>query len=106
MTKGKRRSRRDEVVVTLRDEETVRRFADARALLKQYLVHTREILNGKDFLFLGPKTELHEALRFLVEVEHRGKRFLHIDFAQVDEYFLLRVIGSGVDQQALSRYFG
>jgi hypothetical protein len=105
MTRGRRRSRRDEVVVTPRDEETVRRLTEVRALLKRYLVHTREILNGKDFLFLGPKDVLHEALRFLVEVEHRGNRFIHVDFAQVDEYFLLRVIGSGVDQQALSGYF-
>ncbi|HCV43466.1 MAG TPA: hypothetical protein DGH68_08265 [Bacteroidetes bacterium] len=105
MTKDRRRSHKDEVVATLHDKETIKRYIEAQALLQRYLVHTREILHGKDFLFLGPEEELHEALRLLVEVEHRSNRFIHVDFAQVDEYFLLRVIGSGVDQQVISGYF-
>ena len=105
MTKGTRRSHKDEVVATLHDEETIKRFIDAQALLKRHLVHTREIPNGKDFLFLGPRDQLHEALRLLVEVGHRSNRFIHVDFAQVDEYFLLRVIDSGADQQFISGYF-
>ena len=105
MSKAKRRSHQEEILASLGDQERIRKFADAQLLLKRYLVHTREILNGKDFLFLGPKDEVHEALKMLVELEHINNRFIHVDFAEVDEYFLMRVVGSGPDQQAISAYF-
>ena len=106
MNESASHSPKDERVGTLRDTPTTRQFIDARDLLKRYLVHTREILNGKDYLFLGPKTELHNALKLIVDVEHGNSRFLHVDFAQVDEYFLLRVVGSEANQQLISEYFG
>lgn len=105
MSKRKRRSHQEEIAASLGDPESIRQFADAQLLLKRYLVHTREILNGKDFLFLGPKDEIHEALKLLVDLAHINNRFIHVDFAQVDEYFLMRVLGSETDQQVISAYF-
>ncbi|MEK9136234.1 MAG: hypothetical protein AAB393_03860 [Bacteroidota bacterium] len=86
------RSHKDEIVATLRDAESIKRFTDVQSLLKNHLVHTREILNGKDFLFAGPSGSLHDALRY-------------VDFAQVDEFFLLRVVGSEADQEMIAGYF-
>ena len=105
MNEGSHRSHKEEVVASLRDKQAIQQFLDAQALLKHHLVHTRQILNGKDFLFLGPGTELHDALRLMVKVEHEYSRFIHIDFVRVDEYFLLRVVGSEEDQQVVSGYF-
>jgi hypothetical protein len=105
MSPGAGRSHKDEIVATLRDAESIKRFTDVQSLLKSHLVHTREILNGKDFLFAGPSGLLHDALRYLIEVEHQSNRFLHVDFAQVDEFFLLRVVGSEADQEMITGYF-
>ena len=76
-----------------------------RSLLKKYLVHTREVPNGKDFLFLGPREVLHDALQGLVDLERKGKRFDHVDFAEVDAYFLLRIAGTESVQHIISKYF-
>ena len=105
MNEGRHRSHKDDVVASLRDTVTIQQFLAAQALLKRHLVHTRQILNGRDFLFLGPTGELREALKLIVNVEHEYSRFIHIDFVQVDEYFLLRVVGSEADQQLVSGYF-
>lgn len=105
MSPGKRRSHRGEIVATLRYEKQIAQFTNAQALLKEHLVHTREIPNGKDFMFLGPQEELHDALRLIVEIEHKSSRFFHIDFAQVDQYFLLRLIGLEKDQPIIVGYF-
>jgi hypothetical protein len=80
-------------------------FVIARQLLQGRLVHKRDILNGRDFLFSGPADEIHEALKCLVEVEHRNKRFLQFDYAQVDEFFLLRVAGTEEHRQLIHSYF-
>jgi hypothetical protein len=105
MSEGRHRSHKDEVVASLRDKRVIQQFLDAQALLKRHLVHTRQILNGKDFLFLGPKNELHDALKLIVNVVHEYSRFIRIDFVQVDEYFLLRIVGFEADQQLVSGYF-
>ena len=105
MSEGRHRSHKDEVVASLRDKQVIQQFLDAQALLKRHLVHTRQILNGKDFLFLGPRDELHDALKLIINIEHEYSRFIHIDFVQVDEYFLFRIVGSEADQQLVSRYF-
>ena len=105
MSEGRHLSHKDEVVASLRDKQVIQQFLDAQALLKRHLVHTRQILNGKDFLFLGPRDELHDSLKLIVTVEHEYSRFIHIDFVQVDEYFLFRIVGSEADQQLISRYF-
>jgi hypothetical protein len=105
MNEGKRRSHKDEVVASLRDKQIIQHFIDAQAFLRRHLIHTRQILNGKDFLFLGSRDELHDALKLIVNVEHEYNRFIHVDFAQVGEYFLLRVVGSEADQLLVSGYF-
>ncbi len=105
MSPDKRRSHKDDFVATLRDGKLAVQFTNAQALLKRHLVHTRDIPNGKDFLFLGPETELHDALKLITEIEHNSSRSLHIDFAQVDQYFLLRVVGLKKDQRIIVTYF-
>jgi len=80
-------------------------FEAAKRLLKQHLIHKREIPNGRDFLFSGPKTELHDALKSLVEIEHKRNRLLHLDYVQVDEYFLLRIMGSEEYGEIIQEYF-
>ena len=79
---------------------------EARKLLGHHLVHTREVANGRDFLFSGPKEKLHEALRRLVEFEHRRETGLKLDFAEIEEYFLLRITGAPLLQGQISGYFG
>jgi hypothetical protein len=101
----RRRSLNGEAVGTPRDKETMQTFAGARRLLKKHLVHTREVPNGRDFLFLGPNVELHDALRLVIDVEQKNRRFIHFDFARVDEYFLLRVLGTEADQVHITGYF-
>jgi hypothetical protein len=85
--------------------EAAERFTAIRHVLRQYLVHKRSIPNGKDFLFQGPQDELHGSLRMLVEIERTHARFLQFDYAQVEEYFLLRVVGSEAHQHAIAVYF-
>ena len=80
-------------------------FEAARRLLKRHLIHKREIPNGRDFLFSGPETELHGALKTLVEVEHKQNRLLRLDHVLVDEYFLLRIIGTEQNEETIRRYF-
>jgi len=105
MTAGKHRSHKDDVVAALQNKETVAQFTAALVLLKCHLVHTREIPNGKDFLFLGPQEELHNALKLVVEVEHASGKLLHLNYVEVDQYFLLRVSGQEGEQQIIAAYF-
>jgi hypothetical protein len=102
---SKRSTHTNNVVASLRDQREIERFTAARQTLKQYLVHTRDILNGKDFLFSGPADELHEALKNLVEIEHRCSRFLQFDYAQIEEYFLLRIGGLPEHSHIIEAYF-
>lgn len=103
--KSKKRSSRMEgrgdVLVDPRDRE---RITGIRSLLRRHRVHTRDIVNGKDFLFSGPSEELHIALRDLLEIEHRSSQSLHFDFAQIDQYFLLRITGFKDQQDTISEY--
>ena len=102
---SKHRSHKDGALAALQNKETVAQFTAAQALLKRHLVHTREIPNGKDFLFLGPQEELHNALKLVVEVEHASGRPLHFNYVEVDQYFLLRVSGPEAEQQIIAAYF-
>ena len=90
---------------TIHDKDIVARFAATRLLLRGHLVHKRDIPNGRDFLFRGPNDELHTSLRELVDIERSHARFLQFDYVQVDEYFLLRVVGSEEYQHAIATYF-
>ena len=80
-------------------------FEAVKGLLKQHLIHKREIPNGRDFLFSGPATELHDALKSLVEINHKRNQLLHLDYVQVDEFFLLRIMGSGEYAEIIQGYF-
>jgi hypothetical protein len=104
--KPKRRSLRGEDAGgTLTDPRERERLGVIKSLLRRHRVHTRDIVNGKDFLFSGPSEELHRALRDLLEVEHRAGKSLLFDFAQVDQYFLLRITGPKEHQEVISEYF-
>ncbi len=105
MKERSRRGRKGGTVDTPIGRDESGPFAEARNLLKGHLVHTREIPNGKDFLFLGSRETLHGALTQIVDFEHKSKRFVHVDFAEVDGYYLLRVVGLEEDQQRISTYF-
>ena len=105
-----RRSKTGSTTTSLTDKAAVAvltgaRLNLARDLLKRNLVHVREIPNGRDFLFLGPELETHDALKAIVDAEKVTTRFLHIDYVQVDQYFLLRIVGSDSEQYAISTYF-
>ena len=105
MSADKRRSHVDNVVAALQNKDTIAQFTAAQVLLKRHLIHTREIPNGRDFLFDGPKEELHAALKLIVEVENASGKLLHMNYVEVDQYFLLRVAGSEADQQIIAAYF-
>jgi hypothetical protein len=90
------------VLDDVRDGE---RFTTARSLLQRHRVHTRDILNGKDFLFAGPVEVVLPALKELVDIEHRQRRFLQFDYAQIEDYFLLRIVGSSKHQGVIATYF-
>ncbi len=104
MTHSRRRHAED-VLSGLKNRSEVESFTAARIVLLQYLIHTREIPNGCDFLFSGPANEIHGALRTLVDVERMHGSFLSLDYARVDEYFLLRVTGSGQYGEMIRGYF-
>ena len=93
------------ILSAIADPKETERFMAARRVLQEHLVHTREILNGKDFLFAGPSDVLLRALRDLVAIEHRAGRSLQFDFARVDEYFLLRVVGAASYKEVIESYF-
>ena len=105
MMGGLKRSHADEIAFSLGDRTAVERFHNARRLLQQHLVVKREIPNGKDFLFTGPREQLQQALKDLVEIEHRASRFLLFDYAPVEDYFLLRVIAGSEHQETIDTYF-
>ena len=100
-----RRRHSDEVVATIRDQDEVGQFTSARQLLRQHLLCVREIPNGRDFLFSGSLEQIQEALRRLVQIEHKYSRFLQFDHAQVEEYFLLRIVGLPDHEEVIQTYF-
>ena len=105
MKSRKRSSQIQDVSSAPLDPKDLERFTAARTLLQEHRIHTREILNGKDFLFSGPVETLHASLKELLEIEHRTNRFLQFDYAQIDEYFLLRIVGSERYQDTITTYF-
>jgi hypothetical protein len=101
-----RSSHIDEVLASVRTTQESERFMQARQVLQERLVYTREILNGKDFVFSGPEEVVHHALRDLVSIEHQVGRFLLFDYARVDEFYLLRIVGTEAYKDAIETYFG
>jgi len=100
-----RSSHIDEVLSSVRDPQASERFMRARQTLQEHLVCTREILNGKDFVFSGPADVVRQALRDLVEIEHQAGRFLLFDYAKVDEFYLLRIVGTEAHRGSIDAYF-
>jgi hypothetical protein len=105
MTSGRRRSHADDVLSALQSRDDRERFAASRALLKSHLVHTREVPNGRDFLFSGPAEELHDALRVLRELETRCTRFMEFDYARIEDVFLLRIVAHPRYLGTIETYF-
>jgi hypothetical protein len=100
-----RRNASSDIVASLRDRAEVERYTAACRVLRTHIVHRRDIPGGKDFLFSGPPDALHDALRVVVAAEHRANRLLQTDFAQIDEYFLLRMTGGEDSQAVIAGYF-
>ncbi len=100
-----RSSHIDEVLSSVRDPQESGRFLRARQVLQEHLVYTREILNGKDFVFSGADEIVHQALRDLVAIEHQVGRFLQFDYARIDDYYLLRIVGTEAYKDAIDAYF-
>ena len=100
-----RSSHIDEVLASVRNPQESERFMQARQVLQKHLVHTREIPNGKDFVFSGPAEVVHQALRDLLSIEHQVGRFLLFDYARVDEFYLLRIVGTESYEEAIDSYF-
>lgn len=94
-----------DVVSALQDQAERDRFVNAVKILKEHLIHKREIPNGRDFLFAGTTGSLHEALRDLRDLEQQTSRFLQFDYAQIEGYFLLRIIGRTDRQSTIESYF-
>ena len=100
-----RSSHIDEVLSSVRDPQVSERFVKARQVLQAHLVCTREVLNGKDFVFSGPAGVVRKALHDLVDIEHRAGRFLLFDYARIDDFYLLRIVGTEEHQEAIEAYF-
>ncbi len=95
----------DHVISALRDAKAAERYTGARLFLQMHLVVTRDIPNGKDFLFSGDAAQIQEALKTLVAIEHRSSPFLEFDYARIEQYYLLRVVGGPEHQDTIGRYF-
>jgi len=95
----------EDIVAVLKDNVKVARFSSAREFLRQHLIHRRDILNGKDFLFSGPSDDIHKALKTVVTIEHEASRFLQFDYVQIENYFLLRVVAVADYQETIGSYF-
>jgi hypothetical protein len=105
MTAAASRNHTRELLAALADPRDAEKFLASIRILRPRLVHTREVPNGRDFLFAGPTSELREALRSLVQVERHGSCPLQLNYAQLEAYFLLRVVGSEECQDLILSYF-
>jgi len=105
MKRGQR-THTDEIIANLSDRREVEAFTGAWRVLAENLVHTREIPNGRDFLFAGDSEKLRDALKKLSEIEQKQRHQpLHLDYAMVDEYFLLRITGTQRHGDVIRGYF-
>ena len=105
MTPTSKRTHAEEIKVSLGDPRAAEQFTAVQQFLRAHLVVRRDLPNGKDFLFAGNAAELQRALKDLVAIEHRASRFLLVDFAKIDDYFLLRVIARPEYIDTIETYF-
>lgn len=76
----------------------------ARRVLRENLIRTRDVLNGRDFLFSGSRDILRPALESLRDLERR-EGDLHLDFVETSDFFLLRLTGRNEHQEKILSYF-
>lgn len=87
------------------DGDNLTRFHEARTVLREHLVRTRDVPNGCDYLFEGPEELLRHALHVLVTAERKVGWTLHIDYARVENFFLLRIVSRDDCSEACDSYF-
>jgi len=81
------------------------RFRQAHAVLQTHLLMTRDLPIGRDFLFPADSTSVRAAIRELTEIEHTHGKDLHVDYTQINDYFLLRIIGDPAQRDEIENYF-
>lgn len=88
------RNHAQQLMASLQDPKEVERLRAALLVVRHCLLHTRTVANGLDFLLNGTGEEVRGALRTLKDLERRADCPLSVDYVQLGEYFLLRVVGS------------
>ncbi len=95
----------DQVALLRGSANKVARPLEAIVQLRAWLVHTRELLDGRDFLFSGPPSEIQQSLSVIVNTEHNLSSGLQCFFTRIDTYFLLRIQGPKDRQHDIASYF-
>jgi hypothetical protein len=98
------RNHAQQLMASLRDPNDAERLREALLAVRRSLLHTRTVANGLDFLLSGTGEEIRLALRTLKDLERRADCPLSIDYVQLGEYFLLRVVGSTECQDLIRSY--
>jgi len=101
MKSGKRQSPKD-ILASHRfakDENLI------RSKLQRWIVHTRDVANGKDFLFSGPESQIRSHLKSLIAEEKMRSSDLTLTYVHLDEYVLLRITGPPSSQSTIDKYF-
>lgn len=99
-----RRNHAQRLMEALGDPKEIERLRGALLVVRGSLLHTRTVANGLDFLLTGAGEEIRTALRTLKDLEARADCPLSIDYVQLGEYILLRVIGSAECQDLILSY--
>ena len=85
--------------------DSTQRLQQRKGELRKYLIHTRELLNGCDYLFSGPEPEIQAMLSDLVKFERRPVHDIQFNYVKVENYFLLRMMGSEKHQREIRAFF-
>ena len=93
------------LLAVLRNTGDAERFTEVRSFLREQLVMTRDTPIGRDYLFAGGSEELHAALKDLVAIEHKHPCNLKFDYTELNEYFLLRIVGQQEEREDIASYF-
>jgi hypothetical protein len=95
----------DALLALLGESDEARRFRSARTILRETLVMTRDTPIGRDYLFAGSPGDIRDALRAIIAIEHRHDCGLHLDYALVEDYVLLRIVGGEELREVILGYF-
>lgn len=93
------------LIAAIRSPAEAERFRKAHTVLQSHLLMTRDLPIGRDFLFPANLNAVRAALRDLAEIEHAHGGDLHIDYTQLNDYFLLRIIGNPAQRNDIDKYF-